>query len=486
MKKDILIDLDARFSKVTEQPAMNNVETEARQVITEAFAAQNELSESNKLPELDAVLQEWSWRCDKGYPDYNNKEDRFKLQEVLDEMGIELPFKRVTEAPGNKKTTTKTTKTTKPAAADTSAVLKSAKKFVKHLSEEKIPLLIKFLDEIPYNELKKETINFLGSLSDSDAKKYATVFKSLPSVPKLEGKRYLDFKPLWDLNVEKAMGKGELYIAFMVNGAVTQGSSESFDVAVGSKHYEVKSLDAGEEGNIGAIRPGAEGKASRHPYFTGPLMSLASTIHGLKDPEIQSSILTLGKTDKMQRILDIINTTSTVRPKSGNPIMETPGDVPISVMGGLYNAAVKLNKEVKGALNKDVTTARIKVKSATKDATYWITPDDVDDIAKAAGKDSEASIKVGTKVTDETKDAKILLSDLINHPFVKNTELFTQGMNKIKQSFFGDKAGLVYFLRGITHVSSKMDEFATTESSQDGYKFDLKSKYTKWPHVQNQ
>jgi len=429
------------------------------------------------IPEInyDAILTEWSYRCESGYPTIGKKSDMIHLQEILKEMGIENPFPKV-------KLTEATTKT----SVNTSEVLKSAQKFVKHLSEEKIPLLVKFLDEIPYSELKSETISFLGSLSDADAKKYAEAFKSLPNVPALEGKRYLEFKPLWNLNVEKAMGRGELYIAFMVKGAVTQGSSESFDVAVGTQHYEVKSLDAGKKGSVGSIRPGAEGKASRHPYFTGPLMSLASTIHALKDEQIQTSILSLGKTDKMAKILEIINSTSTTRPKSGNPIMETPGDVPISVMGGLYNAVVKLNKETKGALNKDVTTSRIKIKSSTKDATYWITADDIDDIAKVAGKDKEASIKVGIKVTDETKDAKVLLSDLINHPFVKKPELFTQGLNTIKQSFFGDKAGLVYFLKGITHISAKMADFATTESSQDGYKFDLKAKYTKWDHVQNQ
>ena len=36
--------------------------------------------------DLDSILHEWSWRCDKGYPDYNNLSDRIKLQEVLDEI----------------------------------------------------------------------------------------------------------------------------------------------------------------------------------------------------------------------------------------------------------------------------------------------------------------------------------------------------------------------------------------------------------------
>lgn len=453
---------------------------ETAEILKESISETAKSTEENApLLDFDAIVTEWSYRCDKGYPDMKSKSDLIKLQEILDEMGVKSPFKRIklTEAKP------------KPTVVDTSEVLKSAKKFVKYLSKEKIPMLAKFLDEIPDNTLTRQTISFLETLSGVEAKKYAEAFKSLPNVPALEGKQYLEFKPLWDLNVEKAMGKGELYIAFMVKGAVTQGSSESFDVAVGNKHYEVKSLDSykeGEKAKVGSIRPGAEGKVSRHPYFTSPLMSLASTIHALKNSEIQSTILTLGKTDKMEKILYIVNSTSTTRPQSGNTIMETPGDVPKSVMGSLYNAAVKLNKEAKGALNKDVTTSRIKIKSPTKDAVYWITPDDVDDIAKVAGKDKEASIKVGVKVTDETKDAKILLLDLINHPFVKNPELFTQGMNRIKQEFFKDKAGLVYFLRGITHISAKMADFATIESSQDGYKFDLKSKYAKWPHVQLQ
>jgi hypothetical protein len=365
-------------------------------------------------------------------------------------------------------------------------VLSLAKNFVKYLPKEKHALLVKFIEEIPYDSLRQNTINFLSSLKSAEAKKYATSFKTLSNVKKLNGEQYTDYKPLWNLNVEKAMGRGELYIAFRVNGAVTQGSSESYDVAVGNNHYEVKSLDAGEEGNKGAIRPGAEGKASRHPYFTNPLMSLASTIHAMKDPELQASVSELVDSDKMQQLIDIINNTPTVRPKSGNVITETPGDVPISVMGGLYNAAVALNKIRKGAISKNITSSRITVKSDKTDATYWIAPDDAANIIKAAGKDKATNIKVGTKVTDETKDAKILLSSLLNHPFVKSPDSFTEGLSQIKQSFFGDKAGLVYFLNGFTYVSDDMSEFATTESSQDGYKFDLKAKFNKWTHVQKQ
>jgi len=49
------------------------------------------------MPDFDAIVTEWSYRCDKGYPDMKSKSDMIKLQEILSEMGIKSPFKRITE-----------------------------------------------------------------------------------------------------------------------------------------------------------------------------------------------------------------------------------------------------------------------------------------------------------------------------------------------------------------------------------------------------
>ena len=40
------------------------------------------------LPNFDAILMEWSWRCEKGYPDFDNKKDIAALREVLKEMNL--------------------------------------------------------------------------------------------------------------------------------------------------------------------------------------------------------------------------------------------------------------------------------------------------------------------------------------------------------------------------------------------------------------
>ncbi len=94
---------------------------QSKETLTETVIAET-VTNSKPLPNLDAILQEWAWRCDKGYPDFNNLSDRFKLQEVLDEMKVDLPFERMLEAPAKKapvkKATTKSAATTPAAKKD--------------------------------------------------------------------------------------------------------------------------------------------------------------------------------------------------------------------------------------------------------------------------------------------------------------------------------------------------------------------------------
>ena len=56
---------------------------ESKEIIIET-----KTTSTSKEPKLDfdAIVTEWSYRCDKGYPDIKNKSDMFKLQEILNEM----------------------------------------------------------------------------------------------------------------------------------------------------------------------------------------------------------------------------------------------------------------------------------------------------------------------------------------------------------------------------------------------------------------
>lgn len=433
------------------------------------------------MVDIDKILLEWSWRCEKGYPDLNTAKDLAVLKQVLKEMNLPNPFTVLAEAD-----------TIDNPDVDDSL---EASEFYKNLSTDQKKLLPLFIIDIPLGQLATAVTKLLVSLKGSEAKKYAKVFKSESSVDELTKNpainKYTDWKPLWELNIGGAMGRGELYIAFMVKDAVTQGSGESFDIAVGESKYEVKALDSYDnEGkrNVGMIRPGAEGKISAHPYFTKPLLDLVGCITDLKNPKIKDALEDLSKTsEELKKVLSIIEKTSVVTPTKGIPIINKPGDIARSVMSGLYEACLELKEiNIDLLLNKDVPTSRITVKGNNNQATYWITQDDVDDIASVAGKDKDTSIKVGSLVTDESTNVVILITNLFQNEFVQSPQKFVNGLTAIKKSFFGDKAGLIYFLKGDVKLSSDMSDFATIESSQDGYKFDLKAKNTNLKHIQDQ
>ena len=95
-------DLEAKIAELEEKLAKLATQFESKpktkpEIITESVVKQP-IIENTTVPDIDAILTEWSWRCDKGYPDINNPMDKIKLQEVLDEMGVDLPFDRLVEA----------------------------------------------------------------------------------------------------------------------------------------------------------------------------------------------------------------------------------------------------------------------------------------------------------------------------------------------------------------------------------------------------
>ena len=417
------------------------------------------------LPNFDAILLDWSYQCEKGYPDFKNKKDMFILQNILEAQGIDIPFERLTEAP----------------KADV-----QFKKFTSLLDANQKELWEPFLKTMP-NNLFLEFQKFITGLTNTEALMYAKVFKSLQTVDDLNNKSYKPYQKLWDTFVGQAIGKGELYISFFVLNGVVQGSSQSFDIADGDKHYEVKSLDIldSKSGKFkaGNIRPGAEGKVSRHP-FTKQLMDFYTIINDLQQPDNFAAVLTLSP--KMSTIMDIVKEVP-VKKTSGDLITITPGDVPMGILDTTFNSIEKLNKLLSSLkLSKNITTSRIIVKGTSINSQYWISGDDAQDIAKSAGKPDEIKIRVGQPVTDETKEVKIILTDLMNHTFIKEPQNFISGLEAIKKEFFGAKAGLIYFQNGDTKVSADMSEFATIESSQDGYRFGLKNKYTTRAYIQKQ
>ena len=453
------------------------------------------------MTNIDNILSEWSYRCKKGYPDFTNTEDMTILKQVMTEMNLSFPIHETVSQEELNETDLEEDdeiefleedefydiNTALITEASDESLAPEFSVFYDLLTTEKQGKFDAFVATMPINLLAEFKTTMKGLTLD-EATSFAEFFKSLENVDTLNGVKYNKYMKLWETYVGQAIGKGELFISFAVDNAVVQGSSESFDIAVGNKHYEVKSLDVLDTGSgrykYGQIRPGAEGKVSKY-LFTKQLMEFYSLVKQLKEPDTRAAVMSLGKKDAMTKIYNIINAIAIVKPKGGDPL-KTPGDIPASMMDNVYNNALILHEIKSLPFIKDITTSRISVKGSNVDASYWISPEDADEIAKTAGKEKSVNIKVGAAVSDENTEGKIVLVDLFNHPFVKNPTTFTDSLYEIKTAFFGDKDGLIYFFNKETVVSSNMAEFATTESSQDGYRFGLKSRNAGKAYIEDQ
>jgi hypothetical protein len=261
------------------------------------------------------------------------------------------------------------------------------------------------------------------------------------------------------------------------------GGGFPYDVKVGTGEaagkYEVKDI------NIGTIRPGKEGKISQYS-ISKEIFDIFKIIYTIQqDSELQESILTLGDSAVLKQILKVVNKVATTGERTG--VFIEPGNIATGNLNSLFNSLVELNEFTKQSLiKKDMTTSKIKVRSSSKDATFWIPDEDIDDIINGSGKDKEVTIKVGTQVTDESKDAASLLIDLINHPLVKTPIKMVDEFKKIKNAFFGDKAGLIYFKDKKVNIDTNLDKFATVSISQDNYRFALANPDTKYPFIKLQ
>jgi hypothetical protein len=79
--------------------SLDSLLTESQDNAQETVITESVVETSIPNIDLGAILREWSYRCDSGYPVYGKDKDMIHLQNILDENHIPLPFDRIVEAP---------------------------------------------------------------------------------------------------------------------------------------------------------------------------------------------------------------------------------------------------------------------------------------------------------------------------------------------------------------------------------------------------
>ena len=198
---------------------------ETIEILKESIAeTAKSIEENAPLPDFDAIVTEWSYRCDKGYPDMKNKSDMIKLQEILDEMGIKAPFKRIMELTP-KEIAAKKKKDTFT-AADANAAIVRMKDVIDNSGISKTA--------------SEQMADLLKKMTPAEVQTIATEFQT-NTVDEFFASGWKTFKKFWAIKGDKVgTGRGELMAVMAIEGAASGGTGMKDLQLSNGKQWEVK------------------------------------------------------------------------------------------------------------------------------------------------------------------------------------------------------------------------------------------------------
>lgn len=321
--------------------------------------------------------------------------------------------------------------------------------------------------------------------------KLVEIFKSksklenLTSINPLEGINGLLYKVR-----PSGTGPGEVLISWYINGAMFQGGNVSYDIDYNGQHWEVKSLITNKGNTPATIDPANYGKLANHPFSQDIQMFFSKIIEPYYTNKLRASILALSEDNavkqKLNDILTIIESMPSTTASGKTQLSKTIGEMTPMLFNKFYESIKQIHDKIPKSVKDTAKSSRITVKSSTTDAQYWMEPEDVNDITKSAGKDKEISIKVGTKITDENKEAKIWLSNLLNNVFIKNPDYFVDSLRAIRDGFAQGKQGLIYLTTDGFNLSKGMEKFFTSHITRTTYRFALKDRFPNYEYAREQ
>lgn len=472
MKKDTskLIDLDSILNPKVE-------ETKQPEIISESVTTMPEVQLESI--DVDAILSEWAWRCDKGYPDYNNKSDMIKLQEVLDEMGVALPFKRVAEADSTKKIDTKNKKFT---AADKKAAI------------------TRMMDVILNSGISQTAAEQMGdklnSMTPEKVRPIAEKFQTL-TVDKFFNGGWKTFEEFWPIKGDKVgTGRGELMAVMAIKGASSGGTGKKDLQLSNGTQWEVKedpySIRMAKSGFSGLFEYVDEMRTF-YKFLVGLELNdrskdkqlLINLKAAFNDDAVANKVFTLLKVnfrgDGFKATAQDKQDQDYVDTETFFERIKIAAELPASVIQMHYNAFIEL-KELRKQLAKNadlIKTAKMTVKTQDAESDYYISKEDAEEL-RTAKVDSEVSIHKGKPANN--KDFRVFMFNLLkifDHAYAVAPSKLVAGFQKQKNEYFGEVVGVLYYEKGKAQpYKGFTTDFVVFGISQGQGKLSLRNKYT--------
>ena len=315
-------------------------------------------------------------------------------------------------------------------------------------AEKKEQQFEKYLDNLSITGGKSftDTINLLNGFKSGEAKEFAKGLALYKTIEALSGNFNKHRKGLGDVIFDQAqvigkgIGPGELWIAWLVEGARVSGGGESFDITVNDKEkYEVKSYI----GDNAPFRLGNAGAASKFQWLKHmrALATTTETIVSIKGLEAsQPELFTAAK---------LVNS----RAEKSSSADFARGEISKTLLGTMVDfikvaqAAVESRKSGYDIIEIKSTQAGMPNK------TYHIEPASASDIANSSFK------VIGEIDTKDLQSETVLFRELVKNKYVREgvaglVKDINDGITQVEQKYKGIK--FLVFRTGGMNISSDL------------------------------
>jgi|TARA_R110002012_G_scaffold6707_4_gene31995 hypothetical protein len=397
---------------------------------------------------INSIINEWTYRLPKGYPD--SKQDYQELRSVLKEM-------------------------TDLSEAEREALVRKAMGLSEQDdSENNIQSIEDTLNNIGLtSDIITQVMNIYSQLSNTEQEEFNKNFR-IHSIDSFVNNGWKAFAKFFLVNVGGArggMGNGEISILLGVKDSMPGGTARH-DIVMPNGEWEVKELKSSK------FDPAKEGLASKFELTTKIKDFYKNIVNPIKE---------IG--DPFQSLKHLVNPESAEDLKKLIMIFETRFESVIdpekfatfewkkSAMHNWYEGFKELNEIFyKTKLDTSVKDTRLTVNTGDSQKSYWISDEDVEEIELSSGEDVAADVYVGDQVDNINSNVVIWFKRIERNEFVRNPQQFLFDLNSIKNSFFNNILGLLWYnYRNPQPYIGRAEDFAVDLVSQGRYRFVLKS-----------
>jgi hypothetical protein len=410
---------------------------------------------------INKILLEWRYQLPAGYPQTDS--DYHKLGEVLSEMTDldAASIQRIVER------------------ARTGNII-TEQEDVDTTIDDKIASI-----GLP-SDLNTQIITIYNQLSESDKQNFNKNFRT-HTIESFVNSGWKAFEKFFLVNVGGArggMGNGEVSILLGVRDSKPGGTAQH-DIVMSNGEWEVKELKSGK------FDPAREGLASKfaltakiedfYKNIVVPLNEIGDPYQSLKHMVDPSSA------EALKKLLMIFETRFS---EAIDADKLASYEWKKSAFHNWYEGFKELHTIFyKTKLDTDVKDTRMTVNADGQKQSYWISDDDAEEIQLAAGEDDTADIYVGEPVNNENTNAVIWFKRIERNEFVRNPKQFVFELDTIKNEFFTNILGLVWYnYRNPQPHIGLPNNFVIDNLSQGRYRFVLREAPASqgYPYLQEQ